>query len=59
MRWRRLAMKRVRSRVIIVNDSGSLGGGILLGLAKLGIGLGFGRTFFVLLEEGGTYSTGF
>jgi len=52
-------MKRVRSRVIIVNDSGSLGGGILLGLAKLGIGLGFGRTFFVLLEEGGTYSTGF
>ena len=50
-------MKRVRSRVII--DSGSLGVGRLLGLAKLGIGLGFGRTFFVLLEEGGTYSTGF
>ena len=42
-----------------INDSGSLGGGILLGLAKLGIGLGFGRTFFVLLEEGGVYSTGF
>ena len=50
-------MKRVRSRVII--DSGSLGGGRLLGLAKLGIGLGFGRTFFVLLEEGRFYSTGF
>ena len=43
----------------IVNDNGSLGGDILLGLAKLGIGLWFGRTFFVLLEEGGTYSTGF
>jgi len=49
-------MKRVRSRVII--DSGSLGGGRLLGLAKLGIGLGFGRTF-LFLEEGGVYSTGF
>lgn len=44
---------------IIVNDNGSLGVGRLLGLAKLGVGLGFGRTFFVLLEEGGTYSTGF
>jgi hypothetical protein len=49
-------MKRVRSRVII--DSGSLVGGRLLRLAKLGIGLGFGRTFFVLLEEG-LDSTGF
>jgi len=44
---------------IIVNDSGSLGVGRLLGLAKLGIGLGFGRTFLILLEEGGIYSTGF
>ena len=44
---------------IIVNDSGSLGVGRLLGLAKLGVGLGFGRTFLILLEEGGTYSTGF
>ena len=42
---------------IIVNDSGSLGGGRLLGLAKLGIGLGFGRTF-LFLEEG-LDSTGF
>ena len=38
---------------IIVNDSGSLVGDRLLGLAKLGIGLGFGRTFLVLGEEGG------
>ena len=45
---------------IIVNDSGSLVGDRLLGLAKLGVGLGFGRTFLlVLLEEGGVYSTGF
>jgi hypothetical protein len=44
---------------IIVNDNGSLVGGRLLGLAKLGIGLWFGRTFFVLLEEGRFYSTGF
>jgi len=46
-------------RVVHIIDSGSLGGGRLLGLAKLGIGLGFGRTFFVLLEEGRFYSTGF
>jgi hypothetical protein len=44
---------------IIVNDSGSLVGDRLLGLTKLGIGLGFGRTFFVLLEEGWFDSTGF
>ena len=44
-------MNRVSS--IVINDSGSLGGGRLLGLAKLGVGLGFGRTFLVLLEEGG------
>ena len=52
-------MKRVRSSVIIVNDSGSLGGSRVERLTKLGIGLGFGRTFLVLLEEGGIYSTGF
>ena len=52
-------MNRVSSIVIIVNDSGSLGGDRLLRLAKLGIGLGFGRTFLVLLEEGRFYSTGF
>jgi hypothetical protein len=45
-----------RSSVII--DNGSLGGGRLLGLAKLGIGLGFGRTFLIFVE-GGFYSTGF
>ena len=50
-------MNRVSS--IVINDSGSLVGGRLLGLAKLGVGLGFGRTFLVLLEEGGAYSTGF
>ena len=44
---------------IIVNDNGSLGGDRLLVLTKLGIGLGFGRTFLVLLEEGRFYSTGF
>ena len=45
--------------MVIVNDSGSLVGDRLLVLTKLGIGLGFGRTFFILLEEGGVYSTGF
>lgn len=45
--------------MVIVNDNGSLVGDRLLGLTKLGIGLGFGRTFLVLLVEGGTYSTGF
>ena len=49
-------MKRVRSRVII--DSGSLGGSRVERLTKLGLVLGFGRTFFVLLEEG-LDSTGF
>jgi hypothetical protein len=44
---------------IIVNDNGSLGVGRLLGLAKLGIGLGFDRTFLIFLEEGGAYATGF
>jgi hypothetical protein len=44
---------------IIVNDSGSLVGGRLLGLTKLGIGLGFGRTFFIFVEEGWFDSTGF
>jgi len=41
-----------------VNDSGSLVGGRLLGLTKLGIGLGFGRTFLIFLEEGWFDSTG-
>jgi hypothetical protein len=44
---------------IIVNDSGSLGGSRVERLSKLGLVLGFGRTFLILLEEGGTYSTGF
>jgi hypothetical protein len=48
-------MNRVSSIICIC----SLGGGRLLRLAKLGVGLGFGRTFLVLLEEGGAYSTGF
>ena len=48
-------MNRVSSIICIC----SLGGGRLLGLTKLGVGLGFGRTFLILLEEGGTYSTGF
>ena len=52
-------MNRVSSIVIIVNDSGSLGGDRLLGLTKLGIGLGFGRTFFIFVEEGWFDSTGF
>jgi len=44
----------------IVNDNGSLGEDRLLVLAKLGIGLWFGRTFLlILLEEGIFYSTGF
>jgi hypothetical protein len=43
---------------IIVNDSGSLVGERLLGLTKLGIGLGFGRTFFIFVEEGWFDSTG-
>jgi hypothetical protein len=43
---------------IIVNDSGSLVGDRLLGLTKLGIGLGFGRTFFIFVEEGWFDSTG-
>ena len=42
-----------------VNDSGSLVGDRLLGLTKLGIGLGFGRTFFIFVEEGWFDSTGF
>lgn len=41
-----------------INDSGSLVGGRLLGLSKLRVGLGFGRTFLIFVE-GGTYSTGF
>lgn len=48
-------MNRVSSIICIC----SLGGGRLLGLSKLGVGLGFGRTFLILLEEGGVYSTGF
>lgn len=44
---------------IIVNDSGSLGRSRVEWLPKLRVGLGFGRTFLVLLEEGGVYSTGF
>jgi hypothetical protein len=39
--------------MVIVNDSGSLVGDRLLVLTKLGVGLGFGRTFLVLGEEGG------
>ena len=41
-----------------INDSGSLVGGRLLVLTKLGIGLGFGRTFFIFVEEGWFDSTG-
>jgi len=45
--------------MVIVNDNDSLGRSRVVLLSKLEVGLGFGRTFLILLEEGGTYSTGF